>query len=317
MEASSIGQARERIRQHVRKTPLEESAYLGSLTGARVLLKLENFQLTGSFKVRGALSKILSLSEDERARGVVAASAGNHGLGVAYACGRVGVEGEVFLPQSTADGTRDAIRALGGRVTIHGSDCLETERAARRAADQSGRAYVSPYNDAEVVAGQGTIGLEIAEETGKLDEVLVAVGGGGLIAGVGLALESKLPGCRIVACSPERSCVLHESLRVGRILDLESQETLSHSTAGGIEDDAITFDLCRRLVGDSVLVSEEEIAAAMRLAIDRHRMLIEGAAGVAIAGLLSRARSLQGKTVAVIVCGANVSAQELAGVLQA
>jgi len=315
IEAKDCRRAAERIGPWVRRTPLVESPFLSRQNGARVLLKLENHQITGSFKARGAVSKILSLSAEERARGVVAASSGNHGLGVAYGAGCLGIDGEVFLPEATSAMTRDAIRDHGARISIHGDDCLETENAARSAAESSGRAYISPYNDPDVVAGQGSIGVELAEDLDSLAAVYVAVGGGGLISGGGVAVKDAFPGARVIGCSPERSCVLHESVAAGRILDIESSRTLSHSTAGGVEEGAITFDMCREIVDDWRLVSEAEIAAAMRIFIDREHMLIEGAAGVAVAGCLREQQRFAGGVVVVVICGANVGSEELREVL--
>lgn len=313
--ADDCRRASERVRQWVRRTPLVESPFLSRQCGARVLLKLENFQVTGSFKVRGAVSKMLSLSDDERARGVVAASSGNHGLGVAYGASRLGIDGEIFLPEGTSEPTRDAIRDQGARITIHGVDCLETENAARAAAKDSGRTYVSPYNDPDVIAGQGSIGVEIAEELDELAAVYVAVGGGGLISGVGLAVKDAFRDVRVIGCSPERSRVMHESVSAGRILELESSPTLSRGTAGGVEDGAITFDICGRIVDDWRIVSEGEIATAMKILIDRQRMLIEGAAGVAVAACLRDRDRFAGQNVVVVLCGANVSSEELYEVL--
>jgi threonine dehydratase len=175
---------------------------------------------------------------------------------------------------------------------------------------------VSPYNDPVVVAGQGTVGLELANQLESVDAVLVALGGGGLIAGLGGFLKSIVPEVEVIACSPEKSAVMHASIEAGRILELDSEPTLSDGTAGGVEPGAITFELCRTIVDRYVLVSEDEIAAAMRLIIDRHHMLIEGAAGVPVAALLKEKASFAGKRVAVVLCGANISPETLCRVLQ-
>jgi threonine dehydratase len=175
--------------------------------------------------------------------------------------------------------------------------------------------YVSPYNDPKVIGGQGTIGLELERQMENVDAVFVSLGGGGLAGGIGGYLKSTGKRVKVVACSPENSPVMHESLRAGRIVERESKPTLSDGTAGGVERGAITFDLCREVVDESVLVSEEEIRQAVRIVIERHRLLVEGAAGVAVAGLLKQQRRLAGSDVAVVLCGANIDIAVLRTIL--
>lgn len=303
--------AANRIAPYVRQTPLEHSPFFSDQTGGSVWLKLENLQLTGSFKLRGAFNKLLSLTADERRRGAVAASSGNHGAAVAWAMSRLGVEGIVFVPEHTSSVKLDAIRRAGARVEYFGKDGLDTELHARQYADERGMHYLSPYNDAAVIAGQGSCGVEIAKQLDRVDAVFVAVGGGGLIGGVGAFLRSAFPRIEIVGCQPAASAVMAESVRSGTILDLPSAPTLSDGTAGGIERDSLTFELCRKLVNEFVLVSEEQIAAAMRDFIDAQHMLLEGAAGVALAGLRKKALDCRGRNVVVIICGANISRETL------
>lgn len=307
--------AANRIAPYIRQTPLEHSPFLSEQTGASVWLKLENLQITGSFKLRGAFNKLLALTSDERARGAVAASSGNHGAAVAWAMAKLNVGGIIFVPEQTSSVKLDAIRRAGARVEIVGSDGLDTETHARAFAAERDMHYVSPYNDAAVIAGQGSCGVEIARQLNRVDALFVAVGGGGLISGSGAFLKSAYPRLEIVACQPAASAVMAESLRAGAIIDMPSAPTLSDGTAGGIEQDAVTFDLCRQLVSDFVLVSEEQIAAAMRDFIDAHHMLLEGAAGVALAGLRKKALEYRGRNVVVIVCGANISRETLRKVI--
>lgn len=311
----AVTEASRRIRQHVRETPVEFSGSLSELLGARVHLKLENTQLTGSFKVRGALNKLLSLAPDERARGVVAASSGNHGAGVACAAGIAGCRALVFVPDHAPAHKVAAITALGAEVQRHGHDCVLTEQHARAFADAEGMTYVSPYNDPAVIAGQGTIAAELERQVNPMDAVFVALGGGGLISGIGGYLRGKAHGAQVIACSPANSPVMHESVRAGEIVEMESLPTLSDSTAGGVEAGAITFPLCEELIDDSVLVTEQEIASALRLVIERHHTLIEGAAAVAVAGLTKVAERYHGKDVVVVLCGANIGADTLGEVL--
>jgi threonine dehydratase len=309
-----ILRAEARIRGFVRNTPLERSAGLSSTTGGNVYLKMENLQHTGSFKVRGAANRMLALEDGQRSAGVVAASTGNHGAAVAYAAQKLNIQSTVFVPSHASRTKVDAMKRLGSDVRFHGEDCVAAESSAREDARRNGKTYISPYNDSEVIAGQGTIGVEIADCLDRIDRIFVSLGGGGLISGISCYLKAVHPRIRVVACSPENSCVMMESIRAGRILELESKPTLSDGTAGGVEAGAITFDLCRSLVDEYVTVSEDEIAVAMRTFMESEHMLIEGAAGVALAGLFKSERNQNGSDV-VVLCGANVSPETLKSIL--
>lgn len=307
--------ASHRIADRIRSTPLEYSPWLSEQTGAHVYLKLENLQLTGSFKLRGAFNKLLCMNDDERRAGCVAASSGNHGAATAFALARLGVPGIIFVPEKTSSVKVAAIRQAGAEFRFFGTDGLDTETQARAYAAEHGLHYLSPYNDFDVVAGQGSCGVEIATQLSDIDALYVAVGGGGLIAGVGSFLASVHPGMAVVACQPAASAVMTRSVEAGRILDMPSEPTLSDGTAGGIEADAITFDLCREIIDEYVLVSETQIADAMRAFIDFHHMLAEGAAGVALAGAVAGGGKFKGGNVVVIVCGGNISRDTLKKVL--
>jgi threonine dehydratase len=307
--------AANRIGEYIRETPLDYSPYFSELTGANVYLKLENLQHTGSFKLRGAFNKLLSLTPAEKEAGGVAASSGNHGAAIAYAMSALGINGVIFVPEQTSPTKVDAIKSAGGDVRFFGTDGLDTENHAREFAEANEMTYLSPYNDADVIAGQGTCGVEIARQLSSVDAVFIAVGGGGLISGVGTFLKSVNPATTVVSCQPAASAVMTESVKAGEILDIPSDKTLSDGTAGGIEAGAITFDLCRGLVDDYQVVSEEQIADAMCKFIDSHHMLPEGAAGVALAGLLASAEQYQGQNVVVIVCGGNISRDTLKKVI--
>jgi threonine dehydratase len=307
--------AANRIAPYIRETPLDYSPYFSELSGANVYLKLENLQHTGSFKLRGAFNKLLSMSEEDRESGGVAASSGNHGAAIAYAMNKLGVTGPIFVPEQTSPTKVDAIKRAGGDVRFFGTDGLDTETHAREYAAEHGMVYLSPYNDMDVIAGQGTCGVEIAQQLAEVDAIFIAVGGGGLISGVGAFLKSVNPSVTVVSCQPAASAVMTESIKAGKILDLPSDPTLSDGTAGGIEAEAITFDICRDITDEFVVVSEEQIAEAMRGFIDAHHMLPEGAAGVAIAGLLASGDRYKGKNVVVVVCGGNVSRDTLKKVI--
>jgi threonine dehydratase len=307
--------AANRISPNIRETPLDYSQYFSEQTGANVYLKLENLQYTGSFKLRGAFNKLLSLTPEQRRAGCVAASSGNHGAAIAYAMKKLGVTGVIFVPEQTSPTKIDAIRRSGADVRFFGTDGLDTEIHAREYAADNEMAYLSPYNDADVIAGQGSIGFELAQQLPKIDAVFIAVGGGGLISGVGAFLKSINPKVEIVSCQPAASAVMTESVKAGEIIDFPSHPTLSDGTAGGIESGSITFDICRDVVGRYVVVTEEKIAHAMREFIDSHHMLLEGAAGVALAGFLEVAPDYKDKNVVVVICGGNISRETLKKVI--
>lgn len=304
-----------RIRPHVQETPLEYSLYFSQDLGTQVYLKLENLQRTGSFKARGAVNKLLTLDAAARRRGVVAASSGNHGAAVAYSAHALGVPALVFVPDHASPAKLAAMRRYGAAVRFAGDDSLVSELAARAYADEQNLAYVSPYNDPDVVAGQGTVGVEIARQLPDLDAVFVAVGGGGLIGGVAAALKAWRPGVQIVGCLPANSPVMLASVRAGHIVDMPALPTLSDGTAGGIEPGAITFELCQQLVDDWILVSEAEIAAAMRQIMENEHLLVEGSAGVAAAGLVKLQDRFRSRKVVVVLCGGNISLETLRSVL--
>jgi threonine dehydratase len=306
-----VDAADQRIRPFVRETPLERVPRWSERWGCEVCLKLENHQATGSFKLRGAVNKLLSLPMSQRALGVVAASTGNHGAAVAEAAARLGAPATVYVPEGTSPVKLEAIRALGAAITVHGTDGVEAELEARREAERTGRVYVSPYNDPQVIAGQGTIGAELVRHAERIDVLFVSVGGGGMIAGIAGYLRALHRPVTVIGCSPEHSPVMHESVRAGRLLEVPVRPTLSDGTAGGIEPEAITFPLCRALVDEWVLVSEAEIGDAMRSTLDEARHLVEGAAGVAIAAARRLAPRFPGGRVVIVVCGGNIASDTL------
>lgn len=302
--------AEARIRPVVFETPLRRSDSLSDKHGADIYLKLENLQLTGSFKVRGAFNKLLSLGEDERSRGVVAASTGNHGLAMAFAMKRLGVAGIVFVPEGAAQTKVDNIRRYGADVRFHGAEGGASERHARSYAAEHGMVYVSPYNDIDVVAGQATVGVEIARQLDGVDLVIASLGGGGLVGGIAGFLKAATKRTRVVAVSPRNSKTMMESVKAGRVIDTEHTPTLSDATAGGIDHDTITFDLCRLYVDGFIDVDEAAIRAGMRDVIEREHLLVEGSAGVAVAGLAAL-DDFAGMKVVVVLCGANIDASKL------
>jgi threonine dehydratase len=305
--AGMVAAAAERIRSFVTETPLEAVPELLPGHSARLFFKLENLQQTGSFKLRGASNKILSLHRDQAARGVIAASNGNHGLGVAAASQRAGLAAEVYVSSYVSPAKARRIEEYGARIHRAGEGPLDAELAARAAAAAQGKVFISPYNDVEVMAGQGTIAVESLRQMESLDAIFVAVGGGGLIGGVGAYLKRFSPRTQIVGCWPQNSRVLYESIRAGQIIEVPEQPTLSESTAGGLEPGSVTLDICRSVIDRSVMVSEEEILAAMKLVRSGRGWMIEGAAAVAVAAFLKHAGEYAGKNVVAIICGGNLS----------
>jgi threonine dehydratase len=306
-----ISDARERIYGLVLETPVKlvenESGIYGS---TKLFMKLENLQKTGSFKLRGATNKVLSLPPESSAKGVVTSSTGNHGLAVAAAARHKGIDAEVYVSTSVPQAKLEWIKSYGARVRTHGENPLEAEIAARAEAAESGRTYISPYNDSFVVAGQGTIAAELCQQVQEIDAVFVAVGGGGLIGGIGAYLANISPRTAVIGCWPENSRVLYESLKVGHIIEFPESATLSESTTGGVEKGSITFELCSKVVKHFVLVSESEILEALRWA-HRHNWIVEGSAAVALASFFKEAPLWEGKNIIVICCGGNVAPEVL------
>lgn len=302
-----VTEAEKRIRNFVRKTYLEHSLYLSKLCHCNVYIKLENTQITGSFKLRGAFNSILSLSDNQKSKGIITASTGNHGAAVSYALRSLGVNGKIFVPENISHAKLEMLKAYDADLIFHGTDNAVTEAAARRTAESENKFYISPYNDRQVIGGQGTIGIELMDQIKDVDAVFIPIGGGGLAAGISGYLKSVAPQITIIGCQPENSPVMAESVKAGRIVDLESLPTLSDGTAGGMDPGSLTFDICRKHVDDYVLVSEEEIRDALVMAIQRTNMMIEGAAALSLASFLKIRKNFEGKNVILIFSGNKLS----------
>jgi threonine dehydratase len=314
-----VQQAEVQIRPHILHTSLQYSPYFSQRTGASVYFKLENLQVTGSFKARGAMNKLLTLSKDELRRGVVAASTGNHGAAVAYGLSRLGAKGIVFMPESASEAKVEAIRSLGAEVRFHSNDGGKAEEFARQFSRENGLVFISPYNDPEVIAGQGTMGLELARQLERIDYLFVTVGGGGLISGAAGYLKHLQPQVKAIGCHPANDAAMYASVKAGKIVHFDAKPTISDGSAGNMEPGAITLELCRDLVDDWELVSEDEIFSAMRLFLVQEHQLLEGSAGVAIAAFLQQhARTpeiFSGKNVVIVICGARISLKTLKAIL--
>jgi threonine dehydratase len=308
--------ARARIASIARKTPLVSSPALSELTGSEITLKLECLQETGSFKPRGAANKILSLEPGAQQRGVVTMSSGNHGRALAYVARRLGLRAVVCLYETVPANKRDATRKLGAEVVVKGSTYEEAMEEAYRLVEKEGLEMIHPYDDPVVIAGQGTIGLELLEEFPDLDTVVVPLSGGGLLGGIAFVLKSADPKIHVVGVMMERGPAMVESLRAGRLVEIVEEPTLADALAGGIIPNTYTFELLQKTVDETVLVSEQEIAAAMAFALERHHLVVEGSGAVGIAALMSRKLQHLGKRVAVVISGANIDMAILMRVVQ-
>jgi threonine dehydratase len=308
---SDIDAARRRIAGRVVRTPLLPSRPLTERAGAEVRLKPECLQPTGSFKLRGATNKILSLSDEERRRGLITMSSGNHGRAVACVASGLGIRAIVCLYETVPSIKVEGIRQYGAEVLIAGATFDDADLRAAEMEREQGLSFIHPFDDPPVIAGQGTIGLEILEDLPDVDTVLVPVSGGGLISGIALAVKSANPGIRVVGAMMDRAPVMAASLKAGRVVELQEEPTLADALAGNLgRENHFSFRICRALVDTIVLVSEEEIAGAMSFMLWRHGLVVEGGGAVGIAALLARRVEL-GRRAAVVISGGNVDISRL------
>ena len=300
------------IKNYIVKTPLKYSERLSKETNSNIYLKLENFQKTGSFKVRGALNKILNINREEK---VLAASSGNHGAAVSYALFHKNMTGTIYVPKNVKKSKVKNIESYGSKVVKFGDDCLDAENEAIRLSKENNLTFVSPYNDYDIISGQGTIGVEILEQNREIDIIFITVGGGGLISGISSYIKSVNPNIKVIGCSPINSSIMINSIKEGKIVNTESKDTLSDGSAGGVEEDSITFNMCKEFIDDYCLVSEEEIALQIKNTLNKDKILIEGSAAVAIASAIKMKSYLKEKNVAIIICGGNIGSDTLNKIL--
>ena len=302
----------ENIKNYIVKTPLTYSVRLSNEINSNIFLKLENLQKTGSFKARGALNKILNINNS---KDVVAASSGNHGAAVSYALSKKNMHGTIYVPENVKKSKVKNIESYGSKVVKFGDDCLDAENQAIRVSKENNLTFVSPYNDLDIVSGQGTIGVEILNDNNEIDVVFITVGGGGLISGVGSYLKSINPSIKVIGCSPVNSSIMINSIKKGKIINTESKDTLSDGSAGGVEEGSITFDMCKELIDDYCLVSEDEISLQIKNSLNIDKMLIEGSAAVAIASAIKMKSQLVDKNVVIVICGGNIGSDTLKKIL--
>jgi threonine dehydratase len=300
------------------QTPLAASTDLAGETGARAVhLKLECLQNTGAFKVRGAANKILSLSDEEKKRGVVTFSTGNHGKAVAYVAGKIGIQAVVCLSEHVAPYRVKVIRKLGAEVSVKGRSQDEAEKNYQDLTASGGLVPVVPFDDPLIIAGQGTIALEILAKLPDTDVLLIQLSGGGLLSGIAMAAKSINPDIHIVGISLEQSPAMLESLKAGRPVQVDEKSSIADSLLGGIGfDNRYTLSLVEKFTDEHLLISEEEIKDGMFYVFDKHRLIVEGAAAVGVGALLNQKINVKGKKVVTLLSGCSINSDEYIRIIQ-
>ncbi|KAI1314287.1 threonine dehydratase [Xylaria venustula] len=310
--AASAVQARNRIRSHIYKTPLVPSRTAKGATNCDVLYKLENFQATGSFKLRGAMSKLSTQPDHGQ---LITASSGNHGIGAAFAAQTLSKQLTIVLPETVVPEKLEKIKSFGVEVILHGSETGLAEQHAQQLARSEGYTYISPYNDPDIIAGQGTIGLEILEQCERVDNVFISMGGGGLISGIGAVMKAFSPRTKIYGVAATNSKALAESIAAGRVVETEHHDTLADAVAGGIDADTITLPMAMSVVDHVIECGEEEIKKALRTLAFDENLMVEGAAALALAGFNQVAHTLGGQTSVIVLCGGNFNRDVIVNVI--
>jgi threonine dehydratase len=304
--------ARKVIQDKIFRTPLVESSTLSKLTDSETYLKLENLQKTGSFKLRGATNKITQLKSEALERGVITVSSGNHGLAVSTAARELGIRAYISVSSATAENKVAAIRATGAQILMEGSTYDEAAEIASQKEKELNLTMIHPFDDPEIIAGQGTIGLEIIEDLPEIDTVLVPLSGGGLMSGIALALKTIKPSIHVVGVSMDQGPAMVESIKAGHIVEVEEQPTLADALVGGLgRENHYTMNMVMKYMDETVLVAESEIAAGMLFALEQHHLVLEGGGAVGIAALLfEKVKKLRSKLV-IVASGGNVSPDTL------
>jgi len=310
-----VRQARQRIQDQVYLSPCARSETLSRVTGCSAYLKLENLQMTGAYKERGALNKLLTLSPEERGRGLIAASAGNHAQAVAYHAGRLGVPATIVMPEQTPLLKVANTRSHGATVELAGSSYDEAYAEARRLEVSRRLTFVHPFDDPAVIAGQGTVGLEILEQVPDADALMVPVGGGGLISGIAVAVKALRPGIKVIGVETEVLPSMLASLEEGHLVTIEPASTLADGIAVKRPGE-LTFEHVRKLVDEIVTVSEEEIASAILYLLEKEKTVVEGAGAVGVAALVNRKVRLDGQRVVSVISGGNIDVNVVARVIE-
>ena len=312
---ASIEAARERIGDAIHLSPCQLSHHLSERIGLPIYLKLENLQRTGSFKERGALSKLLTLTAEERSRGVIAASAGNHAQGVAFHATKLGIRSQIVMPQATPLVKVVSTRGFGAEVILHGANYDEACEEALARCTQQGLTFIHPFDDPVVISGQGTIGLELLEQVPDLEAVVVPIGGGGLISGIACALKERNPKIRVIGVEPEKLPSMLRAREAGIPITIAPQATIADGIAVRRAGD-VTLPLVSRYVDEIVTVDDEEIASAILMLLEQEKTLAEGAGAAALAALLQAKTNLRHRKTAVMVCGGNIDVTLLAKIIE-
>ncbi|MGN4544334.1 bifunctional threonine ammonia-lyase/L-serine ammonia-lyase TdcB [Bacillus cereus group sp. MYBK95-2] len=317
LDITDIKKAKEILDVNARKTPLVKSFYLTSKTGGEIYLKLENMQLTGSFKFRGAFNKISQLTNEEKERGVIACSAGNHAQGVALSSHLLGIKSKIVMPTSAPQAKVDATRGYGSEVILYGDTFDDAKAKCEEIIKETGETYLHPYDDVEVMAGQGTIGLDILDDMWDVDTVIVPIGGGGIISGIAVALKSFNPSINIIGVQADNVHGMKASYDAGRILEHYQAPTIADGCAVKIPGN-LTFEIVKNLVDEIVTVSEEELEVAMKDLMQRGKAVVEGAGALATAALLAGKvdKYVQGKKVVAVISGGNVDLKRISSVCE-
>jgi threonine dehydratase len=308
VEFEDIEQAQRNISGYAKVTPLTESKFLSELCKGKVFLKWESQQLTRSFKVRGVFNKLLSLTPEEKAGGIITASAGNHGQAVAYGAQKLGFKAKVVVPAHAPKVKVDGIRQFGAECVLYGDTYDGAEKKAKLLAAREGKLFISPYNDPRIVAGHGTVGLEIVKDLPSVGVVVVPVGGGGLIGGIAIAVKSQKPTVRVIGVQSTASPVMYESLKAGKIVPAHRHEryTIAEGLVGAVEKGSITFSVAQQWVDEVTLVREEWIRQAVYLLWKNEDQVVEGSGAAGVGWLMENKEQFAGKTVAVVISGGNI-----------
>jgi len=314
MKLVDIILAQKRITSMVNKTELRESTYLSNLIQGNVFLKLENLQITNSFKIRGAINKLYQISKGYKE--IITASSGNHGQAVAMASKKLRLSAKIVVPKGTPEKKKSLIQKYGAELIIYGETVDQAETYAREIAQRNGKLYISPYNDPDIIAGQGTIGLELIEQLPSLQSILVPIGGGGLISGVAIAIKEGNPNIKVIGIQAQNDAAMYHSQKAGKVLSPDQyphSPTLADGLAGGIEQDSITFSFVQKYVDEILLVEEKLIKKAINILWKEENLITEGAGAVGVAAIIQNPIRFSGQNVAIIISGGNVDKNILAG----
>ena len=304
-----IKKANKNITNYIYKTPQIHSNALSS-TDQNVSLKLESMQITGSFKLRGAINKLLSLNEIQKEKGVIAVSTGNHGKGVAYAAKKLGIKSKIFMSKLVPSFRLEAIKAIGANVEIIGENSDEADQYAREYSIKNNVELIHPFDDLEIIKGQGTIGLEMLESMPLVDTVIVPTSGGGLVGGIAIAIKNQKPDVKIIAVSMKRGASMYESLKVGKPVDVIEEETLADCLGGSIGlENKYTFKIAREMIDEFILIDEDKIAEGIKFNFIHHKLVTEGAAATSIMVVKDKLTNKLGNNIICLICGGNIDFQ--------